>query len=148
MVKIDGSCSLTLRNRKYLRKSAILPGRTDGHYTSNDIVRDIIPPTTATQPTIIAEKDPPGIVQPSPPSTLIDDPPQPVQDSDDGAPTQLESPDIDPTNSVTTHSHVVETDVNLPPAPDTTPMDRPRRERKPPAWHADYEITAFPTQGI
>ena len=135
---MHGSGRVTLRNRKFLRKilplasdcrttSAYLPVPTPASVpTTEQAVSPVVPSTPAEPPSDMTNVDTPVISVPSaegaPPAHCPLNPPA-VNDLDDPAIS------VDET-TVDVHDHQ---------APAIPPL-RPTRNRRAPAWHADYKM--------
>ena len=141
LVKMHGSRRVTLRNRKFLRKiqPLVLDQRTTSH-------AHVVPTLTPASAPAVEET-----FNPSAPNThpepvndhnTVDTPSGPVLYADQAPPaaspasTPMDSTIVDPNVSVdgpTLDSTIHRTGV-------TTPTRRPTRNRRVPAWHADYDM--------
>ena len=142
VVKIAGSNRITLRNRKYLRRvEPVIPftACVPTPHKPNTPPADLIQTTTNTvaEPPDHTDGDLPGV--PNEP-LHIDETPSENDIITNSYPTNENRPAAEHAAEPTVVTPPMQPPPMQPPPPNT---ERPKRDRRPPAWHTDYDISAL-----
>ena len=137
VVKVDGSGRVTLRNRKFLRKYVPVQPPSARTTIAHDLALRWITPSTRVTP---SASPPPSASSPDDQMAPSNDPQQPhptIQVTTSPTPTPLaRAPDV-----LSAPNDQPPSPADAPPALPTSEAGRPARNRRPPTWHKDYEMS-------